>query len=208
MIKLALVDDHVMLRNSLAILIKKIGGYEVIMEADNGFDFFQQLKAGVVPDLVLLDITMPVIDGVETAILLKQQYPQIKIIALTMVQNEFIILRMLNSGVRGYLLKDCDTSELIEALQEVSAGEFYYNGSITKEMTSRNLRKYDVVMNARERTFLKWACTDLTHKQIAEEMQVSPRTIDTYRDSLFRKLNVNSRVGLAIYAIKNGFVHV
>jgi two-component system invasion response regulator UvrY len=207
MMQIALVDDHIVLRKSLAALIDKLEDIEVVFQADNGLHCMDQLKSNPTPDIILLDITMPVMGGVQTAALLKQLYPKIKILALTMINSDQVILPMVKNGVRGYLLKDCEMEELETALLTVYEEGYYYNHLLTRKMTN-NPAPGNTLLNDRELTFLKWSCTELTHKEIADEMNVSPRTIDGYRDSLFRKLNVNSRVGLAIYAIKNGFVQL
>jgi DNA-binding NarL/FixJ family response regulator len=208
MITVALVDDHTILRKSLAVLVEMQEGYKVVLEADNGDHFKQLLKTNPAPDIVLLDITMPVMGGVDTAKWLREDHPEVKILALTMVKNEMVVIRMLKYGARGYLLKDCETAELRNALREVIEAGYYYNDILTAKMVRRGPDADLPELNNQELGFLRWACTDMTHKEIAAEMQVSPRTVDGYRDSLFRKLNVSSRVGIAIYAIKNGFVQI
>jgi two-component system invasion response regulator UvrY len=208
MIKVALVDDHVILRQSLGVLINKLEDFIVVFEADNGRHLSEQLQLHPPPDIILLDVTMPITDGFETAGWLKQKHPQIKVIALSMLDNELVVIRMLKNGVRGYILKDCESEELFNALHKVNDQGYYYNDLVTPKMNFQNLPPDLVILNPQELAFLKWTCTELTHKQIAHEMKVSPRTIDGYRDSLFRKLEVNSRVGLAVYAIKNGFGRV
>ncbi|MES2331236.1 MAG: response regulator transcription factor [Bacteroidota bacterium] len=208
MIKIALVDDHVVLRKSLGVLINKLEDFTIVFEADNGRHLGEQLKTQPVPDIILLDVTMPLFDGIETANWLKQKYPQIKILALSMLNSELVVIRMLKNGVRGYILKDCEPAELFTALHKVHDQGYYYNDLVTPKMNFRNLPPDLVILNSQELSFLRWTCTELTHKQIADEMQVSPRTVDGYRDSLFRKLEVNSRVGLVVYAIKNGFVSI
>jgi two-component system, NarL family, invasion response regulator UvrY len=208
MIKIALVDDHIILRKSLAVLIDMLEEFEVVFQADNGRHCMEQLDKNPLPDIILLDITMPIMGGVQTAALIKQVYPTIKILALTMISSEQVILPMLKNGVRGYLLKDCETAELKTALREIHEHGYYYNELITRKMRRNDPTIGKMLLNDREIAFLKWACTDLTHKQIADEMKVSHRTIDGYRDSLFKKLHVNSRVGIAIYAIKHGLVRL
>lgn len=208
MTTVALVDDHTILRKSLAVLVEMQEGYKVVLEADNGDHFKQLLTTHPAPDIVLLDITMPVMGGVDTAKWLREDYPEVKILALTMVKNEMVVIRMLKYGARGYLLKDCETAELRNALREVIEAGYYYNDILTAKMVRRGPDADLPELNNQELSFLRWACTDMTHKEIAAEMQVSPRTVDGYRDSLFRKLNVSSRVGIAIYAIKNGFVQI
>lgn len=207
MIKIALVDDHVVLRRSLAMLIKTMGGFQVVIEAGNGTDFLQQLKVGPIPDIVLLDVAMPVTGGVETAILLQKQYPCIKIIVLTLVKSDHVKLRMVKSGARAYLFKDCDTEALRSALHDVYETGYHFNEDFTIEETQQKASFYKPPLNAQQRSFLRWAAAGLTHREIADRMQVSQRTVDSYRDTLFKKLDINSRVGLVKYAIRNGFVN-
>lgn len=208
MIRIALVDDHVVLRNSLGLMLEKIPGYEIVLEADNGLHLIRLLKEKPIPDILLLDITMPGMDGGETARWLKQEYPEIKILVVTMLKSDPAIIQLIKKGARGYLLKDCEPAELITAINAVYETGYYYNELFTPAMKAQSLLHNHTSLSTREITFLKWACTDLTHKEIAVEMQVSPRTIDGYRDSLFRKLNVTSRVGIVVYALKNGFIQL
>lgn len=208
MIRIALVDDHVVLRKSLGIMLDNMPGFKVVLEADNGLHLIEQLQTDAEPDLVLLDITMPGMDGAETARWLKQEYPAIKILVVTMLRSDPVILQMVKIGARGYILKDCEPVELQDAITSVYETGYYYNELFTPDMRTRNISEDDATLNTQEISFLRWACTDLTHKEIAVEMQVSPRTIDGYRDSLFRKLKVTSRVGIVIYAIRNGFIEV
>jgi DNA-binding NarL/FixJ family response regulator len=207
MIKIALVDDHIVLRRSLAALIGKLGDFEIVFEADNGLQCIEQLKKTQLPDIILLDIAMPIMGGVQTAALVKQMYPQVKILALSMINSQQAVIAMLQNGAKGYILKDCEPDELKMALREIDEHGYYYNEWVTPKMTMQD-PIHRTILSDRELTFLRWACTELSHKQIAVEMNLSPRTVDGYRDALFRKLNVNSRVGIAIYAIKHGLVQV
>jgi two-component system, NarL family, invasion response regulator UvrY len=210
MIKVILVDDHIVLRKSLAVLIGMLQGFTVIGQADNGQQFINQLDEGELPDIVLMDITMPVMDGVETTKWLKQNYPSIRVVALSMLKNDLIVIRMLKNGARGYLLKDCDPTELKQAMTEVHEKGYYYNEWLTPKMKrigmEENLLPSKIMMNERELIFLRLCCTEKTYKEIADEMGVSVRTVDGYRDALFQKLQVSTRVGLVLYAIKNELV--
>lgn len=210
MIKVILVDDHIVLRKSLAVLIGMLQGFTIIGQADNGQQFINQLDEAELPDIVLMDITMPVMDGVETTKWLKQNYPSIRVVALSMLKNDLIVIRMLKNGARGYLLKDCDPTELKQAMIEVHEKGYYYNEWLTPKMKrigmEENLLPLKIMMNERELIFLRLCCTEKTYKEIADEMGVSVRTVDGYRDALFQKLQVSTRVGLVLYAIKNEFV--
>ena len=215
MANLVLVDDHVLLRNGLAELVKNFGN-SVLFEADNGRDFISKLKPGKLPDVVLMDINMPEMDGYETCQWLKTNYSDIRIFALSMYDSESSIIRMLKSGAKGYILKDCEPPELKRAIDAI-VNKGYYDTDLVSGKLINAINKIDedgggfkalVKLNDREAEFLKYAATELTYKEIADKMFVSPRTIDGYRDSLFEKLAVKTRVGLVMYAIRNGIVAV
>jgi two-component system invasion response regulator UvrY len=210
----ALIDDHVLLRNGLANLIETLGDYKVLFQADNGKQFVETVQNGTVPNIVLIDINMPIMDGYETAIWIRENKLKIIILALSMYDDENSIIKMFKAGAKGYILKDCDPSELKTALEALVTKGFYYNEMITgklihtintldeKEIQSKMLAK----LNDREITFLKLVCSEYTYKEIAEKMFVGSRTVDGYRDALFEKLEVKSRVGLVMFAIKNGVI--
>lgn len=212
----AIVDDHILLRNGLANLIRGLETYAVLFEANNGKDFIKQLQPRYLPDTVLVDINMPEMDGYETALWLKRNYPGIKILALSMYDNETAIIRMLKNGAKGYILKDIDPNEFRRALDSLVRKGFYYSELISGKLIHavnqldepEQPLKSLVALNDREIEFLKLACTEMTYKEIAEKMYLSARTIDGYRDALFEKLGVKSRVGLVLYAIKNNIVNL
>jgi two-component system, NarL family, invasion response regulator UvrY len=215
MAKIVLTDDHSLLRSGLASLVQSLG-HTVLFEADNGKDFIAKLNAKQLPDIVLLDINMPEMDGYETAQWIKQNHPDIKVLALSMYDNETSIIRMLKSGARGYILKDSEPAELKAAIHALMEKGFYYSDLVSGKLMYAINKMEDesgdlknlVPLNDRETDFLKYACTELTYKEIADKMFVSPRTIDGYRDALFEKLHVKTRVGLVMYAIKNGIVNI
>ncbi|WP_276500092.1 response regulator transcription factor [Terrimonas pollutisoli] len=209
---IALVDDHSLLRNGLAALINSFEGYTVLFEADNGKDFINQLQIHAVPDIILLDITMPEMNGFETAAWIKQNAPSIKILILSMMDNDEVVISMLKAGARGYILKDSKPALFKQALDSIRDSGFFMNELVSNKMlnylTHEEKRGSEVSLvselSEKEIAFLKYACTEMTYKDIASSMQISPRTVDGYRDDLFKKLNVQSRVGLVIFAIKNG----
>jgi two-component system invasion response regulator UvrY len=214
-IKVALADDHVLLRRGLANLVNSFDGYNVILEADNGLELQNRLSKDNLPDLILLDINMPKLDGIATAQWVKQTYPLVKILALSMYDNENSIIRMFKAGAKGYVLKDCEPEELKDALDSIIEKGYYYSDLVTGKFI-HNINRLEenadmrnlALLNEKEIQFLKFACTEMTYKEIAEKMFLSPRTIDGYRDDLFEKLNIKTRVGLVMYAIKNGIVTV
>jgi DNA-binding NarL/FixJ family response regulator len=209
---IALVDDHSLLRNGLAALINSFEGYTVLFEADNGKDFINQLQTQAVPDIILLDITMPEMNGFETAAWIKQNTPSIKILVLSMMDNDEVVISMLKAGARGYILKDSKPALFKQALDSIRDSGFFMNELVSNKMlnylTHEEKKGSEVSLvselSEKEIAFLKYACTEMTYKDIASSMQISPRTVDGYRDDLFKKLNVQSRVGLVIFAIKNG----
>lgn len=214
MTTVALIDDHVLLRNGLANLIESFGEYKVLFQADNGKQFIDMLQTGSVPDIALIDINMPIMNGHETALWIRKNHFNINILALSMYDDENSVIKMFKAGAKGYILKDCDPSELKTALHALVTKGFYYSETITgklihnintsdeKEIQSRLLAK----LNDKEMTLLKLVCSEYTYKEIADKMFVSSRSVDGYRDALFEKLNIRSRVGLVMFAIKNGVI--
>ncbi len=215
MASIVLVDDHILLRNGLAALVSSLG-HTVLFEANNGKEFIEQLQHQPIPNIVLLDINMPEMDGYETSQWLKQHHPEVKVLALSMYDNENAIIKMLKCGAKGYILKDSDPSQLNSAIHDLLTKGFYYSDLVSGKLIHAINKIEDngsdihtlVNLNERETEFLKYSCTELTYKEIADKMYVSPRTIDGYRDGLFEKLKVKTRVGLAVYAIKNGLVDI
>jgi two-component system invasion response regulator UvrY len=208
-----LVDDHVLLRDALATLIGSFEELEVIAAVDNGEELVKYFKNGKLPDLVLLDLNMPKMDGFETASWLQKNCPAVKILVLTMYDSEIALIRLLQVGVKGFLKKDIHPSELRNALISVAENGYYYSHNTTGKLASLFQRNHSnqssiekAMLTYTEIEFLRLASTEMTYKEIADHMKITPRVIDSYRDSLFEKLDVKSRVGLAIYAVKNGIV--
>lgn len=214
--KIALVDDHSLLRNGLTSLIDSFDEYKVVLEADNGKHFIEQLKPDNEPDIVLLDITMPVMNGYETAEWIRANLPSTRILVLSMMDNDAAIIRMLRCGAKGFMLKDSKPSVFHQALNSIRDSGFYLNDLVSGKMLHfvNNIdqkqpnNENSTHLTDREIEFLKLACSEKTYKEIADQMDISPRTVDGYRDTLFEKLGVTTRVGLVIYAIKNGIYMV
>jgi len=207
-----IVDDHQLFANILETLVNTFENFHVLYYVKNGADFLTKLKSKEnIPDVVLMDINMPGMSGIDTMNIVNEKYPSIKAIALTMDNDDETIVRMLHAGARGYLSKDIDPQVLKHSLREVVAKGFYYSDKIREILFSSIYNKKDappVVLKEREIEFLKQVCTEKTYKEIAGEMFLSPKTIDGYREALFEKLSIKSRVGLAIYAIKNKLYNV
>lgn len=208
--KVALVDDHRLFRKGMLELINEFAGFTVAWEAENGKEFTQNIMPQNLPDLVLLDISMPVMDGFETAQWMEQRYPDIKILALSMHNDDDTIMKMLRSGVNGYVLKNADPSELQAALNAIVKEGSYYSNRVT-EILVKNINKkkeVKVELSEREIEFLKLACTELPYKSFSPILKVHPRVVEAIRENLFKKLQVLTRVGLVLYAIKHGIFKV
>lgn len=211
--KILLADDHILLRDALANLIGGFKEFNVVAKAADGTEVVQAIDNGVQADIVLMDLNMPKMDGYETAKWLSKRHPEIKIVILTMYDSEIALIRLLQAGVSGFLKKDIHPHELKNALLTVAAGEYYYSNHSTIKLASLFRNNTDiplaidkVILTETEIEFLKLVSTDMTYKEIARAMNLTPRNIESYRDILFSKTNVQSRVGLVIYAVKNGII--
>ena len=211
--KIVLADDHILLRDALASLINTFEEFRVIDVAANGKEVINVFSGGNIPDLIILDLNMPEMDGYETTRWLLDNHPGVKILILTMYDSEIAMIRLLQTGVRGFLKKDVHPTELKTALLSVAENGYFYSNSATGKLASFFHKSHSshssiekALFTLKEIEFLKLASTDMTYKEIAYKMSLTPRAIDGYRDGLFEKLDVKSRVGLAIYAVKNGII--
>jgi DNA-binding NarL/FixJ family response regulator len=205
-IKIVLVDDHRLFRSGIASLINNFAPYKIIFEAENGEDLIRKISPKFKPDIILLDMNMPVMNGESTAQWLIHNYPEISIIVLSMIDDPAKVLTMIRMGVKGYLLKSAEPSEFEEALKMVSQDELYYPEFITHQLIQPVVHTEG--LHPRETDFLKLACTEMTYREIADQMCISVRTVDGYRDQLFEKLGAKNRVGLVLYAIKNKIIEL
>lgn len=212
-IRIAMADDHVLLRSALASLIDSFEDCQVILEAGNGKELIATISKDKMPDVVIMDLNMPEMDGLETAAWLQQQFPDIKVLMLTMYDSELSLIRLLQAGVRGFLKKDIHPTELKFAIQSVVQAGYYYSNHTTgklvnlfRQHSESNSLLQRSILSDQEIRFLKLACSDLTYKEIAQQMGLNPRAVDTLRDQLFVKLDVKSRVGLAMLSIRHGLV--
>ncbi len=208
-----IVDDHLLFARSLAGLVDSYDEYFVKHTFKNGSELVDKFSTGMkIPAIILLDINMPVMDGVTTMKWLKKYQPKAKVLALSMEDNEQTVLSMLRHGARGYLLKDIQPVLLKKALDTVLNQGFFHTESVTRTlMNSLNDdtdQEATIELKESELTFLKLACEEKTYREIADEMFKSPKTIDGYRQHLFEILGVKNRIGLVMYAIRNGIVEV
>ncbi|TDX10422.1 response regulator transcription factor [Flavobacterium sp. S87F.05.LMB.W.Kidney.N] len=209
--KIIIVDDHLLFSQSLELLIKSFGDYDVIQRFENGKVFIDYLEENTSAeiDLILLDVNMPVLDGLSTMKWLKDNRPDLKVIALSVNDDEEIIIKMITNGAKGYLLKDTSPEIFREAIECVVEKGFYFtelvSGMLINKVNSDNRK---INLKEKEIVFIKHACTEMTYKEIASQMCLSPKTIDGYREILFDKLEIKTRIGLVLYAIKHKIVFV
>ncbi len=209
-----LVDDHPIVRNGLKALVERLGNYKVTAEYDNGEELINDYPFASAPDLIIMDLAMPVMDGTETVIALRQKGSKIPVLVLTLETDERTIINLFRLGIRGYLPKSSTADVLRKAISDVMTTGYYHNEMLAKALQSNT----DVVLDERqqvlshvsqrERDFLKLVCdeNEPTYEQIANMMEVSRRTVDGYRESLFTKFNIRSKTGLVLFAIKYGLI--
>ena len=207
---IVIADDHLLIAKALSSIIEHFNNYEVLYECENGQVMMEKFKVKKnIPDIVLLDIIMPVKDGFETALWLKENHPAVLVMALTMQSDDESLIGMIKCGAKGYLNKNVHPQELEKALNMIVEKGFYYPDWATSKIL-HNIQDENpsasIKLSDREIEFLNYAATELTYKEIGEKMFCSPRTVESYRDALFEKLNLKTRVGLVVYAIKNGII--
>ncbi|MFL9482618.1 response regulator [Chitinophagaceae bacterium LWZ2-11] len=209
-IKIGIVDDHQLFSKSLSLMLSTFSEFEVILEAQNGKDLQDKLPyQTTLPDIMLIDVNMPIMNGVATSTWLHKEMPTIKLVALSMNDDDKTIIGMIKAGCCAYLLKDTHPDELEKALLEINSKGFYNAdaGNINyRRLLLAGQESEQLVISEKERQFLQYVCTDMTYKQIAIQMGLAERTIDGYREALFQKMKVQSRVGLALEAVRKELV--
>ncbi len=208
---IAIVDDHLLIAKAVSGIINQFEDFEVILEAENGKALIEKLSIlPSLPEIILLDVSMPIMNGFETAEWLKINHPQILVMALSVQDDDNSLLKMIKNGAKGYIHKNTHPKELENALHSlVTKGMYFQEWAQSKFMMSLSHptdlgdMMYSKISD-REREFLTHVCTEMTYKEIGEKMYCSPRTVEGYRDSLFEKFNIKTRIGLAMLSIKMG----
>jgi two-component system, NarL family, response regulator DegU len=210
--KLAVVDDQQMFRKGLISLISEFNEMSVIIEAGNGKELIDKMVRKV-PDVVLLDLEMPGMDGAQTLAWLKQKHPRIRVIILTMHDEESIIAHMVENGAHGFLVKNDPIETLIDAVHSVMDTGYYFDDRISKALLTRLITgekikpKFSkVALTERELQIIQLICEEFTNKEIAEKLCLSVRTIDGHREVILEKIKARNTVGIVMYAVKNGLV--
>jgi DNA-binding NarL/FixJ family response regulator len=212
---IAIADDHLLIAKAISAMIDEFKQFEVLYEVANGSELQEKFKVQKnIPDIVLLDVSMPVMDGFATAAWLKANHPQVLVMTLSVQDDDESLLKMIKNGARGYLHKNVHPAELELALNTLIKKGSYYPDWATSKVFSYLTKPDDehttakINISDREKEFLVYTCTELTYKEIADKMFCSPRTVESYRDSLFEKLGVKTRTALAMYSVKTGLVKI
>ena len=208
--KIVLVDDHSLFRNGLRGLLERCAGCRVVGEAASGEEFLAMLS-GLETDVVFMDFAMPGLDGAQTTERALAQRPDLKIITLSMFGEESYYSRMVEAGARGFLLKDSDIGDVIEAIDAVMSGGSYFSPQLLSSLTGRMRTRDDVPdeqLSVREREILVAVCRGLSNQEIADELFISKRTVDKHRANILEKTGCKNTASLVVYAIRNGIVEI
>lgn len=207
-IHLAFADDHALFRKGVAGILSEYDDIEVTVEAANGGELLDKLRQTPrQPDVCLLDISMPVMDGYQALAELQRYWPGIRVLVLSMYEHEFSVVRMARGGACGYISKSAEPAELRKAIRSVYEHGFYHSDvAIPHYKMAMSSNKFK--LTEKEEEMLRWLCSELTDKEIADKMNLSTRTIEGYRDRLYEKLNIHNRMALALFAIRSGLVPI
>ena len=216
-VKVAIADDHKIFRKGVILSLRQYTNLKFVLEAENGEDLIQQVSAidpENFPEVILMDLKMPVKDGIETTKYINKHFPNIRIIILTMYEDERFVGHLMDSGANGYLLKSTDPSEIKKAIGDVMRTGFFLNNFVNKVLIKKNYAKQkfnpnlnsEVVISEREKEVLTLVCMEYTASEIASKMEISARTVEAIKDRLMERFGVKNSVGLVFYAMKNSLI--
>lgn len=214
-IKVAIADDHKIFRSGVINSLTPYGNVNVVFEAEDG-EHLLQIIGQDVPDVILMDLKMPKMDGIQATIKVKQLYPDVKVIILTMYEDDNFIVHLVENGANAYLLKNSEPEEIYEAICTTFDKGFYFNENVNlallKKVLHKNKQQFKpaftekVQLTEREMEVLQLICNELTTQEISEQIYLSPRTVEGLRQKLLEKMNVKNTVGLVVYAFRNGLI--
>ena len=216
-IKIALADDQILFRDGIASLIKNEDDFSLILEADNGIDFLSKISSThELPDILLMDMEMPGMDGMQLNDEIRKKFPSIKVIVLSVHAKERLIARMIQAGASGYLLKNCNKEELLTAVRNVFNNGFYITPDVIKALQSpqanakgvTNIQSIPIDLSQREIEVLKLICQEFSNAEIAEQLFISVRTVDGHRNNLLAKTGCHNTAGLVLFAVKHHIFEV
>ncbi len=212
-IKVAIADDHKIFRKGVILSLRMYNNIRFVQEANDG----NELLAGIAeaaPDVVLMDLRMPGKDGIEATKIISRQYPQIKVLVLTMYEDERFVYHMMENGANGYLLKNSEPSEIRRAIMEVHEKGYYLNNFVNRILLKRSHARQKVVpslnseitLSDKEKDVLRFICMEFTAAEIAQKMEISPRTVEAIKDRLMERFGSRNTAGLVFFAVKNNLI--
>ena len=212
-IKVAIADDHKIFRKGVILSLRQYTNIKFVLEAENGEELLAGLAAAE-PDVVLMDLRMPVKDGIEATKAISKDFPKIHVIVLTMYEDERFVSHLMENGANGYLLKSADPSEIKKAIIEVVAKGYYLNNFVNKVLLKKSHARTkivpsltsEIVISDKEREVLRLLCMEFTATEIAQKMDISPRTVEAIKDRLMARFNVKNTAGLVFFAVRNNLI--
>lgn len=210
---MAIADDHKIFRKGVILSLRTYPNIKFVQEADNGEDLLNGLPESQ-PDIVLMDLRMPQKDGIETTKQISKQYPNIKVLVLTMYEDERFVSHLMENGANGYLLKSADPSEIKKAIMEVMARGYYLNNFVNRVLLKKSHARAktipslnsEIVLNEKEREVIRLLCMEFTAQEIAQKMEISPRTVEAIKDRLMERFGTKNTAGLVFFAVKNNLI--
>ncbi|MBX9891179.1 MAG: response regulator transcription factor [Chitinophagaceae bacterium] len=211
-INIAIADDHSLFRSGIVSLLEEFGDIHVEFEANNGKELQEKIARHPQISVILMDINMPIVNGFSATTWIKENYPEISVLALSMHNEDEAIIKMIKAGAKGYILKESNAKELHKAIHDIYVHGFYSNeyvsGKLLRSFQNENEKKQKPLFSQKEIRFMQLSASELTYKEIAKEMGLADRSADNYRQALFERLGIKTRVGLVLYAIKEGIIKV
>jgi DNA-binding NarL/FixJ family response regulator len=212
-IKVAIADDHKIFRKGVILSLRHYSNIKFVLEADNGEDLLNQLDEAQ-PDVILMDLRMPVKDGIETTKFINKHYPKIAVIVLTMHEDDRFVTHLMENGANGYLLKSTDPSEIKKAITDVVSKGYYLNNFVNRILLKRAHNKTksipslnnDFPVTDKEKDVLRYICMEFTSQEIGQKMDISPRTVESIKERLMERFGVKNTAGLVFFAVKNNLV--
>lgn len=212
-IKVAIADDHKIFRKGVILSLRPFTNIKFVLEAENGDQLIEEIAASE-PDVVLMDLRMPGKDGIETTRILSKQYPNIHVIVLSMYEDDRFVSHMMENGASGYLLKNAEPQEIRRAVMDVYEKGYYLNNFVNRILLKKSHAKQkaipslnnEITLTDRERDVLKFICMEFTAQEIAQKMDISPRTVEAIKDRLMERFGSKNTAGLVFFAVKNNLV--
>lgn len=212
-IQVAIADDHKIFRKGVILSLKVYHNIHFVLEAENGEELIKGMEK-IQPDIVLMDLKMPVKDGIETTKYINKHFPQVRILILTMFEDERFVGHLMESGANGYLLKSTEPAEIKQGIMDVMNTGFYLNNFVNRVLIKKNYSKQkfnpnlssEIVISEREKEVLSLVCMEFTAQEIAQKMEISARTVEAIKDRLMERFGVKNSVGLVFFAMKNSLI--